>query len=146
MFLVFKDFLLNFGFLFVFFVMLVIVGVVNVVNFIDGFDGLVIMLVMIVVVVFGIIVYFVGCLDFIEYLDVYYVEGIGEIMIFCVVLIGGGLGFLWYNVFFVVVFMGDIGLLVFGGVLGVIVVVIKYEIVLVIVGGLFVVEILSVII
>jgi phospho-N-acetylmuramoyl-pentapeptide-transferase len=143
---VFKDLLLNLGFLFVPFAMLVIVGAANAVNFTDGLDGLAIMPVMIAAAAFGIIAYFVGRSDFTEYLDVHYVEGTGEITIFCAALIGGGLGFLWYNAPPAAVFMGDTGSLALGGALGAIAVATKHEIVLAIVGGLFVVETLSVII
>ena len=143
---IFKDMLLNLSFLFVPFAMLVIVGAANAVNFTDGLDGLAVMPVMIAAATFGIIAYFVGRADFTEYLDVHYVDGTGEITIFCAALIGGGLGFLWYNAPPAAVFMGDTGSLALGGALGAIAVATKHEIVLAIVGGLFVMETLSVII
>ena len=115
-------------------------------NLTDGLDGLAIMPVMIAAGAFGVISYAVGRTDFSEYLDVHYVPGSGEILIFCAGLIGGGLGFLWYNAPPAAVFMGDTGSLALGGALGAIAVCIKHEIVLAIVGGLFVVEALSVII
>ena len=143
---VFKDVLINLGFLFIPFAMIVIVGAANAVNLTDGLDGLAIMPVMIAAGTLGIIAYAVGRVDFTEYLDVHYVPGTGEILIFSAGLIGGGLGFLWYNAPPAAVFMGDTGSLALGGALGAIAVATKHEIVLAIVGGLFVVEALSVII
>lgn len=142
----FKDVLLNLGWLFVPFSMIVIVGAANSVNLTDGLDGLAVMPVMIAAAALGIIAYAVGRIDFTEYLGVHYVPGSGEILVFCAALIGGGLGFLWYNAPPAAVFMGDTGSLALGGALGAIAVVTKHEIVLAIVGGLFVVEALSVII
>ena len=143
---VFKDLLLNLGIFFVPFSMIVIVGAANAVNLTDGLDGLAIMPVMIAGGTLGIIAYAVGRTDFTDYLDVHYVPGTGEILIFSAALIGGGLGFLWYNAPPAAVFMGDTGSLALGGALGAIAVATKHEIVLAIVGGLFVVEALSVII
>ena len=143
---VFKDTLIHMGFLFVPFAMIVIVGAANAVNLTDGLDGLAIMPVMIAAGTLGVIAYAVGRVDFTEYLDVHYVPGTGEILIFTAGLFGGGLGFLWYNAPPAAVFMGDTGSLALGGALGAIAVATKHEIVLAIVGGLFVVEALSVII
>ncbi|MEM8979303.1 MAG: phospho-N-acetylmuramoyl-pentapeptide-transferase [Pseudomonadota bacterium] len=143
---IFKDTLLNLGILFVPFAMIVIVGAANAVNLTDGLDGLAIMPVMIAAGTLGIISYAVGRVDFTQYLDVHYVPGTGEILIFCAALFGGGLGFLWYNAPPAAVFMGDTGSLALGGALGAIAVATKHEIVLAIVGGLFVLEALSVII
>ncbi len=143
---VFKSFLLDLSWLFLPFAMLVIVGAANAVNLTDGLDGLAIMPVMIAAGSLGIIAYAVGRVDFTDYLDVHYVPGTGEITIFVAALIGGGLGFLWYNAPPAAVFMGDTGSLALGGALGAIAVATKHEIVLAIVGGLFVVEALSVII
>ncbi|MBC6443271.1 MAG: phospho-N-acetylmuramoyl-pentapeptide-transferase [Rhodobacteraceae bacterium] len=143
---VLKDFLLNLGIFYFPFAMIVIVGAANAVNLTDGLDGLAIMPVMISAATLGIIAYVVGRTDFTEYLDVHYVPGTGELLVFTAALIGGGLGFLWYNAPPAAVFMGDTGSLALGGALGVIAVVIKHEIVLAIVGGLFIVEALSVII
>lgn len=143
---VFKEALLNLGVLFVPFAMLVIVGAANAVNLTDGLDGLAIMPVMIAAGTLGVIAYAVGRVDFTEYLDVHYVPGTGEILVFTAGLIGGGLGFLWYNAPPAAVFMGDTGSLALGGALGAIAVATKHEIVLAIVGGLFVVEALSVIV
>lgn len=143
---IFKDTLINLGVLFIPFSIIVIVGSANAVNLTDGLDGLAIMPVMIAAGTFGIISYAVGRTDFTEYLDLHYVPDTGEILIFCMALIGGGLGFLWYNAPPAAVFMGDTGSLALGGALGAIAVSTKHEIVLAIVGGLFVVEALSVII
>ena len=142
----FKDVLLNLGMFYAIFGTLVIVGAANAVNLTDGLDGLAIMPVMIAAGALGIIAYAVGRVDFSEYLDVHYVPGTGEILIFTSALFGGGLGFLWYNAPPAAVFMGDTGSLALGGALGSIAVATKHEIVLAIVGGIFVVEALSVII
>ena len=143
---IFKNSLINLGVLFVPFAMIVIVGSANAVNLTDGLDGLAIMPVMIAAGTLGVIAYFVGNAVFADYLGVHYVPGTGEILIFTAALFGGGLGFLWYNAPPTAVFMGDTGSLALGGALGAIAVVTKHEIVLAIVGGLFVVEALSVII
>ena len=142
----FKDALLNLGVFFVPFGMVVIVGAANAVNLTDGLDGLAIMPVMIAGGTLGIIAYAVGRVDYTQYLDVHYVPGTSELVIFAAALFGGGLGFLWYNAPPAAVFMGDTGSLALGGALGAIAVCTKHEIVLAIVGGLFVVEALSVII
>jgi len=143
---VFKDTLINLGWFFVPFGIFVILGAANSVNLTDGLDGLAIMPVMIASGALGVIAYAVGRVDFTEYLDVHYVAGTGEILIFVMGIIGGGLGFLWYNAPPAAVFMGDTGSLALGGALGAIAVATKHEIVLAIVGGIFVVEALSVII
>ncbi|CAN0580323.1 unnamed protein product, partial [Ectocarpus sp. 12 AP-2014] len=143
---IFKDTLVYLGYFFVPFAMIVIVGAANAVNLTDGLDGLAIMPVMIATSTLGVIAYAVGRVDFTEYLDVHYVPGTGEILIFAAGVVGGGLGFLWYNAPPAAVFMGDTGSLALGGALGAIAVATKHEVVLAIVGGLFVVEALSVII
>jgi phospho-N-acetylmuramoyl-pentapeptide-transferase len=143
---VFKDSLINLGWFFVPFGMVVIVGAANAVNLTDGLDGLAIMPVMIAAGTLGVIAYAVGRADFTEYLGVHFVPGTGELLVFCAALFGGGLGFLWYNAPPAAVFMGDTGSLALGGALGAIAVCTKHEIVLAVVGGLFVVEALSVII
>ena len=143
---VFKDVLLNLGIFFVPFAMFVIVGAANAVNLTDGLDGLAIMPVMIAAGTLGAISYVVGNAVLTGYLGVHFVPGTGELLIFAAALIGGGLGFLWYNAPPAAVFMGDTGSLALGGALGAIAVCTKHEIVLGIVGGLFVVEALSVII
>ena len=143
---IFKDILFDLGIVFIPFSMLVISGSANSVNLTDGLDGLAIMPVMIAAGSFGIISYLVGRVDFSDYLDLHYVVGVGEITIFCSALIGAGLGFLWYNAPPAAVFMGDTGSLALGGALGAIAVCTKNEFVLAIIGGLFVMEALSVII
>ena len=142
----FKDALINLGVFFVPFGMIVIVGAANAVNLTDGLDGLAIMPVMIAAATLGAIAYFVGNANFSDYLGLHFVVGTGELLVFTAALIGGGLGFLWYNAPPAAVFMGDTGSLALGGALGAIAVCTKHEIVLAIVGGLFVVEALSVII
>ena len=143
---VFKDTLINLGLLYFPFAICVVVGAANAVNLTDGLDGLAIMPVMIAGSTLGVIAYAVGRVDFTEYLDVHYVPGTGEILVFTMALFGAGLGFLWYNAPPAAVFMGDTGSLALGGALGAIAVATKHELVLAIVGGLFVVEALSVII
>ncbi|MGR3714778.1 MAG: phospho-N-acetylmuramoyl-pentapeptide-transferase [Shimia sp.] len=143
---IFKEVLFYMGIFYLPFAMFVIVGAANAVNLTDGLDGLAIMPVMIAAGALGVIAYAVGRVDFTEYLDVHYVPGTGEILIFVAGLIGGGLGFLWYNAPPAAVFMGDTGSLALGGALGAIAVSTKHELVLGIIGGLFVVEALSVII
>ncbi|CTQ48856.1 phospho-N-acetylmuramoyl-pentapeptide-transferase [Jannaschia donghaensis] len=143
---VFKDVLVNMSYFYIPFVMIVIVGSANAVNLTDGLDGLAIMPVMIAAGTLGVISYAVGRVDFTEYLDVHYVPGTGELLIFAAGLIGGGLGFLWYNAPPAAVFMGDTGSLALGGALGTIAVITKHELVWAVIGGLFVVEALSVII
>jgi phospho-N-acetylmuramoyl-pentapeptide-transferase len=142
----FKEALLNMGMFFVPFGMIVIVGAANAVNLTDGLDGLAIMPVMIAGGTLGVIAYVVGNANYTEYLGVHFVPGTGELLIFTSALFGGGLGFLWYNAPPAAVFMGDTGSLALGGALGAIAVCAKHEIVLAIVGGLFVVEAMSVII
>ncbi len=143
---VFKNLLINLGWFYIPFVVLVIVGSANAVNLTDGLDGLAIMPVMIAASSLGVIAYVVGNFNFAEYLELHYVPGTGEILIFTAALFGGGLGFLWYNAPPAAVFMGDTGSLALGGALGAIAVATKHELVLAIIGGLFVVEALSVII
>ena len=125
---------------------LVIVGAGNAVNFTDGLDGLAIVPSMIAAGTFAMIAYLAGNLIFASYLGINYVSGTGELAIVCGALIGAGLGFLWFNAPPAQIFMGDTGSLALGGLLGTIAVAIKHEIVLVIVGGLFVLETLSVIV
>ena len=141
-----KNVLIHMGFFYIPFAMIVIVGAANAVNLTDGLDGLAIMPVMIAAATLGVIAYVVGNYNYAGYLDLHFVPGTGELLIFVSALIGGGLGFLWYNAPPAAVFMGDTGSLALGGALGVISVAIKHEIVLAIVGGLFVVEAMSVII
>lgn len=141
-----QDFMLNLGWLFTPFAIIVILGAANAVNLTDGLDGLAIMPVIIAAASFGFIAYIVGRIDFTEYLQLHYVPGTGEMAVFAAALIGAGLGFLWFNAPPAMVFMGDTGSLALGGGLGAIAVATKHEIVLAIIGGLFVMETLSVII
>ena len=142
----FKSVLIDLGWFFVVFGILVIVGASNAVNLTDGLDGLAIGPVMIAASVFAIISYLVGNSIFSDYLQVHYVPGAGELMVFCGALVGAGLGFLWFNAPPAMVFMGDTGSLSMGAALGSVSVVTKHELVLVIVGGLFVLETVSVIV
>ena len=143
----FKDVLVPFGLpLFVLAGMFVIVGSSNAVNLTDGLDGLAIVPLMIASASFGLIAYLVGHAIFANYLQVHFVPGAGELAVLCAALIGAGLGFLWYNAPPAMVFMGDTGSLSLGGGLGAIAVATKHEIVLAIIGGLFVLEAVSVIV
>ncbi len=142
----FKGLLLNMGLAFPFFGMLVMVGSSNAVNLTDGLDGLATVPTIIVASVFALIAYLVGNRLFADYLYLNHVPGVGELAVFCSALIGAGIGFLWFNAPPAAVFMGDTGSLALGGALGAIAVCTKHEIVLVITGGLFVVETVSVII
>ncbi len=141
-----KEALLPLSYAFPIFAMLVITGFGNAVNFTDGLDGLAIVPVIIAAVVFALISYLVGNRIFADYLQLHPVPGTGELGVFLAALIGAGLGFLWFNAPPAAVFMGDTGSLALGGALGAVAVAVKHEIVLCIVGGLFVVETLSVII
>jgi phospho-N-acetylmuramoyl-pentapeptide-transferase len=143
---IFKKVLLNLGWFYLVFAGVVIVGAANAVNFTDGLDGLAIVPVMIAAATFGVIAYLVGNFKFAEYLQVHFAPGVGELAVFAGAVIGSGLGFLWYNAPPARIFMGDTGSLALGGALGAIAVACKHEIVLAIVGGLFVAEALSVII
>lgn len=141
----FKDVWLNLGFFYFPFACCVIVGASNAVNLTDGLDGLAIVPVMIAAFCFALISYLVGNLIFSNYLQIHHVMDVGELAIFCGALIGAGLGFLWYNAPPAKVFMGDTGSLAVGGALGTISIITKHELVLAIVGGLFVLEAVSVI-
>lgn len=141
-----KDFMIDLGMLFFPFVIIVIVGAANSVNLTDGLDGLAIVPVMIAGASLGIIAYCTGNINAAEYLRLHYVPGTGEIVVFAGALLGAGLGFLWFNAPPAMVFMGDTGSLALGGALGAIAVATKHEIVLAVIGGLFVIETLSVII
>jgi len=140
----FKDFTPELGWLYVPLAAIVIVGASNCVNLTDGLDGLAIGPVMITAGTFGVLAYLAGNTVAAEYLQIKYVPGSGQLAIFCGALIGGGLGFLWFNTYPAQVFMGDVGSLALGGALGTIAVVIRQEILLAVVGGIFVVEGLSV--
>jgi len=142
----FKDTLLEFGWMFVAFAVLVMVGASNAVNLTDGLDGLAIVPVMIAAGVFALIAYLVGHSVFANYLQIHHVKGTGELAIFCGAIVGAGLGFLWFNAPPAKVFMGDTGSLSLGAALGAVSVITKHELVLAIVGGLFVLETVSVIV
>lgn len=142
----FKEVLVPLGIFFLGFAMIVIVGSGNAVNMTDGLDGLAIVPVMIAAAAFAMIVYLVGNKNFSSYLGIHYVAGVGELAVLLGALLGAGLGFLWYNAPPARVFMGDTGSLALGGMLGAVAVAAKHELVLAIIGGLFVAEALSVMI
>lgn len=141
-----KNFLIPLGFGFPIFGMLVLMGSANAVNFTDGLDGLATVPTMIAAGVFAVIAYLVGNRIFSGYLEIHFVPGVGELVVFLSALIGAGMGFLWFNAPPAAVFMGDTGSLSLGGALGAVAVATKNELVLAIVGGLFVVETISVIV
>ncbi|MEH6403049.1 MAG: phospho-N-acetylmuramoyl-pentapeptide-transferase [Sneathiella sp.] len=141
-----KNVLIDLGWFYIPFGMLVVIGTSNAVNLTDGLDGLAIVPVMIAGTSFGLIAYLVGNTVFAEYLQIQAVPGSGELLVFCGALVGASLGFLWFNAPPAMVFMGDTGSLAMGGALGSISVVTRHEIVLAIIGGLFVLETVSVIV
>jgi len=142
----FKNLILDLGPIFILVGSFIIVGAGNAVNLTDGLDGLAIVPVMIAAATFGLITYLSGNKVFADYLQIHFVQGAGELTIICGALVGAGLGFLWFNAPPATIFMGDTGSLALGGALGTIAVAIKHEIVLGIVGGLFVLETISVIV
>jgi phospho-N-acetylmuramoyl-pentapeptide-transferase len=142
----FKEVVLNFGWFFVLFGAFVMVGAGNAVNLTDGLDGLAIVPVMIAASSFGLISWLVGNAVFSDYLQINYVAGTGELAVLCGAVVGAGLGFLWFNAPPASIFMGDTGSLALGGMLGSIAVAVKHEIVLAVIGGLFVLEAVSVIV
>ena len=141
----FKDFALSLGVFFIVIAYFMIVGFSNAVNLTDGLDGLAILPTVMVGSALGIIAYLSGHSEFSVYLNIPYLAGAGELGIFCGALAGAGLGFLWFNTYPAQVFMGDVGALSLGAALGVVAVIVRHEIVLIIMGGVFVVETLSVI-
>ena len=140
-----KDVLLDLGWFYLPFAMVVIVGASNAVNLTDGLDGLAIVPISIVAASFALIAYLVGNVVFANYLQVHHVPGTGELAVLCAALVGAGMGFLWFNAPPAAVFMGDTGSLSLGGAIGTISVITKHELVLAILGGLFVAEAVSVI-
>ena len=142
----FKDLAIPLGMLQIVVTFFFIVGFSNAVNLTDGLDGLAIMPAVLVGGALGVFAYVTGNVNFSEYLDIPYVAGTGEVMVFCAALSGAGLGFLWFNTYPAQVFMGDIGALSLGAALGVVAVCVRQELVLAIMGGVFVIETLSVII
>ena len=141
----FKELILDLGLFFVVFAAFVIVAFGNAVNLTDGLDGLAIVPVMIATGTLGVIAYLVGNAIFADYLQIHFVAGTGELAIICGAVIGAGLGFLWFNAPPAAIFMGDTGSLALGGMLGTIAVAVKHEIVLAVIGGLFVMEAVSVV-
>ena len=142
----FKNLVLNIGWFFVPFYIFIIVGASNAVNLTDGLDGLATVPVMLVAACFAFISYIAGNIIFSDYLQISYIEGVGEASIFCGSIIGACLGFLWFNAPPAKIFMGDTGSLSLGGSLAAVAIIVKHEIVLAIIGGLFVLETISVII
>ena len=142
----FKNLLINLGWFFIPFSIFVIVGSSNAVNLTDGLDGLATVPVILVAACFAFISYVTGNIVFSEYLQILYIQGTGEISIFCGSIIGACLGFLWFNAPPAKIFMGDTGSLSLGGSLGAVGIITKHEIVLAITGGLFVLEALSVVV
>jgi len=142
----FKDFILDMGWLYMVLTYFVIVGTSNAVNLTDGLDGLAIMPTVMVATGLGIFAYLSGHVTFSQYLAIPYLPNAGELIVFCAALVGAGLGFLWFNAYPAMVFMGDVGALALGAALGVLAVLVRQEIVLVIMGGVFVMETVSVII
>ena len=142
----FKDVAWSMGWLFVPFSYFVIVGSSNAVNLTDGLDGLAIMPTVMVATGLGVIAYLAGHVEFAEYLNIAYLSGTGELVVFCGAIAGAGLGFLWFNTYPAMIFMGDVGALALGAALGVVAVITRHEIVLFIMGGIFVLETLSVIV
>ncbi len=141
----FKDLHINLGIVFIPFVYLVIVGTSNAVNLTDGLDGLAILPTVLVAAALGVFAYLTGNIQFAKYLFIPYVPGVGEVAVFCSALVGAGLGFLWFNTYPAEVFMGDVGSLALGAALGTIAVVVRQELVLFVMGGIFVAETMSVI-
>ncbi len=140
-----KDVSLELGVFYILFIILILTGTSNAVNLTDGLDGLAIGAVIMVSIAFCVLSYVTGHLKFSEYLFIPYVNGAGELTVFCAAILGAGLGFLWFNCYPASIFMGDVGSLALGGALGTVAILIKKELLLVIVGGIFVIEALSVI-
>jgi phospho-N-acetylmuramoyl-pentapeptide-transferase len=141
----FKDFALNLGPFYILLAYFMIVGFSNAVNLTDGLDGLAILPSVMVAAALGVIAYLTGNIEFSAYLNIPYIAGAGELGIFCGALAGAGLGFLWFNTYPAQIFMGDVGALALGASLGLVAVIIRHEFVLIIMGGVFVMETLSVI-
>ncbi|RKY31943.1 MAG: phospho-N-acetylmuramoyl-pentapeptide-transferase [Candidatus Omnitrophota bacterium] len=142
----FKDLVFELGIFYILLVILIVTGSSNAVNLTDGLDGLAIGIVIMVALTFSILSYVSGHINFSEYLLIPYIEGSGELTVFCASIVGAGLGFLWFNCYPASIFMGDVGSLALGGALGAVALLIKKELLLVIAGGIFVLEVLSVIV
>lgn len=141
----FKDVVIHLGIFYIPFVALVVIGTSNAVNLTDGLDGLAIGCILIVSMTLAVLCYITGHMSFSNYLFIPFISGAGELAVFCAAIMGASLGFLWFNCHPATVFMGDVGSLSLGGTLGIIAVLIKKELLLVIMGGIFVIEALSVI-
>jgi phospho-N-acetylmuramoyl-pentapeptide-transferase len=142
---VFKNVAVDLGWLFIPLAYFVIVGSSNAVNLTDGLDGLAILPTVMVAGALGIFAYVTGHVNFAKYLGFPHIHGVGELVVFCGAIVGAGLGFLWFNTYPAQVFMGDIGALALGAALGVIAILVRQELVLLIMGGVFVMETVSVI-
>ncbi len=140
-----KDVVIPLGAFFWIWGYLVVVGSSNAVNLTDGLDGLAIMPCVMVAAALGVFAYATGHFEFAEYLGIVYIAGVGEVLIFCTAICGAGLGFLWFNTYPAQMFMGDVGALALGAALGVVALIVRQEVVLFIMGGVFVAETLSVI-
>ncbi len=141
----FKDVIIDMGLMFIVLTYFVVVGTSNAVNLTDGLDGLAILPTVMVAGALGVFAYVTGHVEFSQYLGIPYIEGVGEVVIFCATICGAGLGFLWFNTYPAQVFMGDVGALALGAALGIVAVVVRQELVLLIMGGVFVMETVSVI-
>jgi phospho-N-acetylmuramoyl-pentapeptide-transferase len=140
-----KDILIDLGWMYVVLTYFVIVGCSNAVNLTDGLDGLAILPTVLVGGALGVFAYLTGNINFSGYLGIPYVPGVGEMVVFCGAIVGAGFGFLWFNTYPAQVFMGDVGALALGAALGVVAVIVRQELVLFIMGGIFVVETISVV-
>ena len=140
-----KNLALNLGVFYIFFIILVVVSATNAVNLTDGLDGLAIGCTIVAAIAYAVLGYISGNVKFTDYLNIFYLPGSGELSVFCAAIIGAGLGFLWFNSYPATVFMGDTGSLALGGGIGVVAIFIKKELLLFLVGGIFVIEALSVV-
>ena len=141
-----KDVMPQLGIMFIVLTYFVVVGSSNAVNLTDGLDGLAIMPTVMVAAALGVCAYLAGNVNFADYLHIPYVAGSGELVVFCAAMVGAGIGFLWFNTYPAQVFMGDVGSLALGAALGIVAVIVRQEIVLFIMGGIFVAETVSVIV
>lgn len=141
-----KDVMPQLGLMFILLTYFVVVGSSNAVNLTDGLDGLAIMPTVMVAAALGVCAYLAGNVNFADYLSIPYVAGAGELVVFCAAMVGAGIGFLWFNTYPAQVFMGDVGSLALGAALGIVAVIVRQEIVLFIMGGIFVAETVSVIV
>lgn len=140
-----KNTVIDLGWMYILLVYFVVVGTSNAVNLTDGLDGLAILPTVMVAGALAIFAYVTGHIKFAEYLGIPHISGVGEVAIFCAAIVGAGLGFLWFNTYPAQVFMGDVGALALGGALGIIAVTVRQELILFVMGGVFVMETVSVI-